>query len=346
MAPLAVVIVVSAVIWLARRGQYSGGQYSVFSNRNRDWERAVVGIALAAVVSIITFRLAQPYAFTDAQMVRDLAAEAGETPNAFVVALKSVIGLNPAFLANMAEIQRLQAPEASFPPAIQWVDRPAILFPLSNMILYGMGLTAGLFAWFAVAWAAWRGVSSLGKKVRRTQESATHWSYPEWMLHAIPLTWTLLYFLFMGTRWVKSVRYFLPIYPTLFVLAGWAIVQLWKWAVVSRSVGQWSVGQLSAGEGDARLATRHAPLPRPLGEGWGEGSATRHAPRATRIRQALVIGLAAVVVVPSLLWAIMYTQIYREPMTRIAASQWIYDNVPSGATLLYDTCLLYTSRCV
>ncbi|MBP8948434.1 MAG: hypothetical protein KBG73_06295 [Candidatus Promineofilum sp.] len=55
------------------------------------------------------------------------------------------------------------------------------------------------------------------------------------------------------------------------------------------------------------------------------------------MRQALVIGVAAAVVVPSLLWAIMYTRIYREPMTRIAASQWIYDNVPSGATLLYDT---------
>jgi YYY domain-containing protein len=320
-APLAVIIVVSAVIWLARRSkeaageQGSGGagetvssqQYSVFSNQNRDLERAVVGIALAAAVSILTFRLAQPYAFTDAQMVRDAAAAAGETPNAFIVALKSIIGLNPNFLANMAEIQRLQAPEASFPPAIQWVDRPAILFPLSNMILYGMGLTAGLFAWFAVVWAAWRVVSSVGKKVRRTQESATHWDWPEWMLHAIPLTWTLLYFLFMGTRWVKSVRYFLPIYPTLFVLAGWAIVELWRWA------------------SEGRQTTDHRPK---LEEAGGRRSAVG------RLAVAL---LAAAVVVPSLLWAVMYTQIYREPMTRIAASQWIYENVPSGATLLYDT---------
>ncbi len=50
-----------------------------------------------------------------------------------------------------------------------------------------------------------------------------------------------------------------------------------------------------------------------------------------------MIAVAAAVVVPSLLWAVMYTRIYREPMTRIAASQWIYENVPSGATLLYDT---------
>ena len=327
-ALLAVIIVVSAVIWLARRSAEAAGesvssqQYSVFSNQNRDLERAVVGIALAAAVSIFTFRLAQPYAFTDAQMVSDAAAAAGETPNAFVVALKSIIGLNPAFLSNMAEIQRLQAPEASFPPAIQWVDRPAILFPLSNMILYGMGLTAGLFAWFAVIWALWRTVSAVGKKVRRTSEGATHWHYPEWMLHAIPLTWTLLYFLFMGTRWVKSVRYFLPIYPTLFVLAGWAIVQLWLWA---KSSSQYSVVSGSVGQESVRAGEDDTPR------------ATHHAPRASRWRQALVIALAAAVVVPSLLWAVMYTQIYREPMTRIAASEWIYKNVPSGATLLYDT---------
>ena len=319
-APLAVVIVVSAVIWLARRSAEAAGeqgsrgagekegQWSVFSNQHRDFERAVVGIALAAAVSILTFRLAQPYAFTDAQMVRDAAVAAGETPNAFVVALKSVIGLNPAFLANMAEIQRLQAPEASFPPAIQWVDRPAILFPLSNMILYGMGVTAGLFAWFAVAWAAWRVVGSIGRQVRRTQESATHWEWPEWMLHAIPLTWTLLYFLFMGTRWVKSVRYFLPIYPTLFVLAGWGIVQLWQWANAGR---------------------------RPTADGRPPDTSSG---RPSTVGRRLAVGaLALAVVVPSLLWAIMYTQIYREPMTRIAASQWIYENVPSGATLLYDT---------
>ena len=38
-----------------------------------------------------------------------------------------------------------------------------------------------------------------------------------------------------------------------------------------------------------------------------------------------------------MLWAIVFTQIYREPVTRIAASDWIFDHVPSAATLLYTT---------
>lgn len=275
-APLALVINVSAVIWLARRGHT---WRSLWNGQHNDLLRVILSIGLAAIFAILTFRVAQPYAFSDAEMVRQQAlAEMGAEPSAFVLALKSVVGLNPQFLANMAEIQRLQAPEASFPPALQWVDRPALVFPFTNMVLYGMGITAGLFAWFAVFWALWR-----------MFDRAARWGdYPEWMVHAIPVFWTLLYFLFMGTRWVKSVRYFLPIYPALFIVAGWGLVYLWQ-----------------------------------------------RAGRRTLARAA-VAGLTVLVILPSFLWAWAFTGIYREPMTRIAASEWIYDNVPSGATLLYE----------
>ena len=170
MAPLALVINVSAVILYARiralaeeKGRKGAGEQgsgsasdSSFVIRNSSFV-IILGVCLAAFVSILTFRVAQPYAFMDAQMVRETAlAETGVEPGALVVAVKSIIGLNPQFLSNMAEIQRQQQPEAMFPPAIQWVDRPAILFPLSNMILWGMGITAGLFAWFALLWAIWR----------------------------------------------------------------------------------------------------------------------------------------------------------------------------------------------
>jgi YYY domain-containing protein len=382
MAPLALVIGVSAVVWLARRksvisNQYSVGQlvsWSVSSGqstdsselvissddrsrhselvtpsarglwsvvRGRDFERALIGIALAAVVSILTFRVAQPYAFADAEMLRAAAvAETGEAPNAFVLALKSIVSPNPQFLSNMAEIQAQQAPEAGAPPALQWVDRPAILFPMSNMILYGIGLTAGLFAWFALLWALWRMISrqssvvsgqysvssnqySVGQSVSGSVNQSAggselvtrHSSFvtPEWMLHAIPVFWTLTYFLYMGTRWVKSIRYFLPIYPTLFVLAGWAIVFLWRRAS-QYTVGQWVSRSVEGGR-SAVVGRRRSAV------NW---------------RQVAVATLAALVVLPSLLWAVAFTRIYRQPMTRIAASEWIYDNVPSGATLLYS----------
>ena len=44
----------------------------------------------------------------------------------------------------------------------------------------------------------------------------------------------------------------------------------------------------------------------------------------------LVVGL-------TLAWAFSFVNIYHQPTTRVAAARWIYENVPTGATLLYET---------
>lgn len=284
-APIALVINVSAVIWLAQRGH---SWRTVFSSTgSSDLQRMVVGVLLAAVVSLLMFRVAQPYAFADREMIREAAmAATGEAPGELMLTLRSLVQPNPQWLGNMAEIQRLQEPEASFPPALQWTDRAPLLFPFSNMVLYGMGLTAGLFAWLAFFWAIWRMLHRDNRWGR----------YPEWMVHAIPVFWVGLYFLYMGTRWVKSVRYFLPIYPALFILAGWALVYLWQRA----------------------------------------GMTDRLRQQPARWRRWAVAGLTVLIVAPSFLWALTFTQIYREPVTRVAASEWIFENVPTGATLIYE----------
>ncbi len=177
----------------------------------------------------------------------------------------------------MEEIQRLQAPDASFPPALQWTDRTAIIFPLTNMVLYGMGLTAGIAAWLGLLWALWR--------IIRFRS--------DWMSHAIPVIWSGAYFLFMGTRWVKSVRYFLPIYPMLLLLAAWALFALWDRA--AKSDTNWR-----------------------------------------NIKRTAVAVLMLIVIVPSFLWANAFAGIYQRPITRMAASDWIFEHIPSGATLLYE----------
>ncbi len=289
-APLALMIGVSAIIWLLRRNLVGAAEVpapiipsleNLRSLGGADFHRILGGIALAAIFSIITFRLAQPYAFTDMALAREqVLAQTGQESGVIELALRSLVGFNSQWLSNMEEIQRLQAPEASFPPALQWTDRAPILFPLTNMILYGMGLTAGLAAVLGFMWALWRLVCFRS----------------DWMSHAIPVIWSGFYFLFIGTRWVKSVRYFLPIYPMLFLLAAWALIALWD----------------RAGAGPHG---RKGHLARP--------------------KQALVALLIFAVVVPSFLWANTFVTIYQRPLTRVAASDWIFENVPSGATLLY-----------
>ena len=276
-APLAGMIAVGAFLWLLRCNDITmPGLSDLRALPSHDINRAIFGVLLAGAISLVVFRLAQPYAFTDAALAREqVLAETGQEPGTLETAVRSIVGFNTMWLANMEEIQRLQAPEASFPPALQWTDRAPVLFPLTNMVLYGMGLTAGIMAWIGTFWALWRIV-----RFR-----------PDWMSHAVPVIWSLGYFLFMGTRWVKSVRYFLPIYPTLLLLAAWALFALWDMA---------------------RQSTQH-----------------------TRLKQLVAGGLMALVVIPSFVWAYTFSGIYQQPVTRIAASDWIFEHVPSGATLLY-----------
>ena len=281
-APLAGLAPLAAIIWLNQRGH----NWSEWLNLNviirvtpaaTDAQRMILGLALAAFLSLITFRVAQPYAFTDAALARQEAiATTGQEPGALELALRSIIGFNPQWRSNMAEIQRLQAPEASFPPALQWTNRTPILFPLTNMVLYGMGLVAGIMAWVGFFWALWRIVRQR----------------PDWVAHAIPVAWSGVYFLFMATRWVKSIRYFLPIYPTLLLLAAWALMELWRLARQSET-----------------------------GRAW---------------RQTAVIALILLTILPSFFWANTFVSTYQRPFTRLAASEWMYENVPTGATLIYD----------
>jgi YYY domain-containing protein len=285
-APVALLIGLSGLIWLTGRGTdriAAWGDLRLPASRNRVALVLLHGI-LAALMTLLTFRLAMPYAFSDNAIARDTVREKRQERSGRLVTLeevsrwhpevlvRSVLAFNPRWIANMEEIQRLQEPEAMFPPAVQWVDRTPLLMPWSNMVLYGMGLAAGLAAWGGLAWALWR----IGR------------SRPDWPLLLIPVAWSSGYFLFMGIRWVKSVRYFLPIYPALLLLAAWALLTLWQKA---------------------------APRPRP----W-------------RIAAGATLGG---VLLFTLLWANSFTRaVYREPFTRIAASEWMLENIPSGVSLL------------
>lgn len=175
--------------------------------RRRDDLTTIIGIItihllIAAALALITFRVTQPMTFR---------APAGDTG-------LLTLYLNPDWVESMKVAQMESSGVGGGPPGEQWAARPAILFPLMNLVVWGLGLPLGLAAWAGFGRAGWQVIRS-GKN---------------WQIHLLPLVWVGGYFLFMGTRWVKSIRYFLPIYPFLCLLAAWLLVSLWKAARASR----------------------------------------------------------------------------------------------------------------
>ena len=158
--------------------------------RKRIWWGNGAGLVLAGFLTLLVFRVFNPYAFMG--------------PGFF--------GLrpNPEWLADIGEAQHLVSGAAEMPPNWQWVGRPSYVFPIANMILWGMGVAFGLAGFLSTIWALIR--------VVRGKAGATK--------NLLLVAWIVAYMLLFGRSWVMSMRYYLPLYPALAVVAAWGLVEL------------------------------------------------------------------------------------------------------------------------
>src|SRR5690606_21180101 len=155
---------------------------------------------------------------------------------------------------------------------LQWVGRTPYLFALNNMVLWGMGIALGLTGLAGWVWSGWRLLKGRAGALR----------------NLLLFVWFLVYFGWLGRNWVATMRYFLPLYPVLALLAAWLLSEL-----VSR--------------------TRNQPVGRVLAGGFS----------------AFVIGF-------TLLWAGMFTNIYRHQLTRVQASHWFWEQAPADFAMRID----------
>ena len=217
---------------------------------------AARGLAIAAAASLIVFRVCQPYAFTGPSILG--------------------IELNPQWLANIREQRGQAGGNVDMPPNLQWFNRSAYAFPWVNLVTWGMGLPLGLISWAGWALAGWQMLRGA------------------WRRHLIPVVWTGAYFAWQASTFNPSMRYFLPIYPTLALMAAWALWEAWDAA--------------------GKLAGR---------------------PRTTARTGAGAV--AALVIAATAVWAFAFVSIYVRPVTRVAASRWVFTHLPGAVNLVLDT---------
>jgi YYY domain-containing protein len=219
-------------------------------------------LLIAAVMAFLVFRLFQPYAFLG--------------PGFF--GLK----MNPRWLENLNEIANQSGGDVDFPPALQWARRP-LTFAWQNMVEWGMGLPLGLLAWGGFIYMAWRMIKG------------------EWRQHFLIWVWTAIYFTWQSINFTRSMRYQLPVYPTLVIMAAWMVFAFWK-----RKDG--------TAQGVLGFFKSH----------W---------------KQIVALVLGVGVLGTTAAYAFAFTRIYTRPVTRVAASEWIYQNVPAPINLHIETAL-------
>ncbi|HEY5983192.1 MAG TPA: DUF2298 domain-containing protein [Anaerolineales bacterium] len=181
------------------------------------------------------------------------------------------LGLNPAWLANINDLRGQSSGDVDVPFALQWARR-SHLFSLKNLTVWGLGLPLGILAWTGFLVMGWRILKG------------------EWR-HALLWGWTLVYFVWQSMVFNPTMRYQLPVYPLLCMMAGWVLIFLWE---------------------QRRRFT---------------------AARLGRLISAAVLVLGFVVLVLTAAWAFAFSRIYTRPVTRVAATGWIYQNVPAAINL-------------
>jgi len=240
------------------------------SRERMDWtlvedfiSKAIVFLFIGAVVTLLAFRIFQPYAFSG--------------PGFFG------IRLNPEWVGKVRE-QLIQAsPNADMPWSLQWARRNH-LYSFQNLTVWGLGLPLGILAWAGFLW--------MGGRILKG----------EWRQHILLWSWTAIYFLWQSFQYNPNMRYQLPVYPLLAMMAAWVVCD-------------WAQPRLTELKG---FNWRGSP----------------------GFRSAWVILAATVgflVLAATAVYAYAFSRIYVRPETRIAASTWIYQNIPGPINLRVQT---------
>jgi YYY domain-containing protein len=183
------------------------------------------------------------------------------------------IGVSSQWIANIQE-QRVQAKgDADLPWNLQWARR-SYLYSFENLTKWGLGLPLGILAWAGFLYMGWRVL----KGERR---------------HALLWGWTALYFFWQSLQFNPTMRYQLPIYPLLAMMASWFIFE----------AASWKVGRFKSSRAPAFLAS--------------------------------MVGITVVAL--TAIWAFAFHSIYLRDEPRMAASRWIFQNVPGPINLHIET---------
>ncbi len=119
-------------------------------------------------------------------------------------------GLNPAWIENMKELVGQSSGDVDVPFALQWARR-SHLFSFDNLTVWGLGLPLGILAWIGFLVMFWKIIKGE-------------------LQHLLLWGWTAIFFAWQSMAFNPTMRYQLPIYPLLCMMAGWFVIYLWDQA--------------------------------------------------------------------------------------------------------------------
>jgi Dolichyl-phosphate-mannose-protein mannosyltransferase len=196
----------------------------------------------------------------------------------FLIAMPYALLDMPEFIQQVAQQGDLARGALDLPYVRQFAGTTPYVYEAQNMLFWGMGLMLGLAALAGFLWLCW----CVWKR-----------DTGPWL---VVLSWVVVYGAITGGFYVKYMRYMLPIYPFLTLMAASILIALLKF---SRERVK-----------DARTKSYIAII----------------LPYA-----AIVVVLAG-----TMFQGLALLNVYSQPNTRIQASRWIFSHLKPGSVLTYE----------
>jgi hypothetical protein len=155
--------------------------------KNKNFKKLFLFSISYCLLTYIILRVADPYLFQSSDFFNP--------------------GLNTQFVESLRQLKSFESKDIWYPPAVQWIKKQPIVFSLTNLAIFGIGIPYFAVTIAGIAWI----ISKINSKFK-TQNI-------KFELIAI-LIWVVLFFLYQSTQFVKTMRYFIFLYPFLAIFAG------------------------------------------------------------------------------------------------------------------------------
>jgi YYY domain-containing protein len=197
----------------------------------------------------------------------------------FLVAMPYALLDLREFIQQVSDQGSLARGMLDLPYVRQFAGTTPFIYQAQNMLLWGMGLTLGLAAIAGFLWLCWR----IWKR------NAGPW--------LVVLSWVLVYGAITGSFYVKFMRYMLPLYPFLTLMAASVLIAFVRYSRERTKKGNAIVLSL------------------------------------VKILPYIAV---VVVILGTMFQGLALLNIYSQPNTRIQASRWIFDHLKPGSVLTYE----------
>src|SRR5262249_53983682 len=126
-------------------------------------------------------------------------------PYAFLGPNPLSFAIDPRWTRDVSYWRDVQKGIADMPPSAQWAARTPMVFLLANPVRWGLGLPSGLSAWRLVTSRRWP---------------------PTWQV--VLIGWPAFHLVYYGMAFIKTMRYVLPAYPFLVILAAGLLAAIYQ----------------------------------------------------------------------------------------------------------------------